>query len=104
MYLMTGDKMVNVQSFSAMSQKDVFTDKGVYCGKVSDIGIDLEKFKVRSVAVDAVRGSFLANLVGGKKGVVIPFSIVQSIGDVILIKHITPTAVEQEEPTEEVEE
>ena len=93
--------MVNIQSFSEMSQKDVFTDKGVYCGKVSDIGIDLEKFRVRSIVIDAVRGSFLASLVGGKKGVVVPFSIVQSIGDIILIKHISPTSIESEEPVEE---
>ena len=89
---------VSVRSLSEMTQKDVFTDKGAYCGKVSDIGIDLEKFRVKSIVIDAVRGSFLASLVGNKKGVVVPFAMVQSVGDVVLIKHISPTSVEAEEP------
>lgn len=80
---------VNVKDFSEMIKKDVFTDKGVYCGKICDIGLDLQKFRVRSIVVDAVRGSFLAEMVGDKRGVVIPFSIVDSIGDIIIIKHIS---------------
>lgn len=91
---------VTTKSFSDMTRKDVFTHKGVYCGKVIDVGLDLEKFRVKSLVVDAVRGSFLASLVGDKKGVIVPFSMVQSVGDVVIIKHISPTSVE----TEEVEE
>ena len=83
-----------------MVDKDVFTDKGVYCGRITDIGIDLEKFRVNSIVVDAIKGSFLAALVGNKKGVVVPFSMVQSVGDVVIIKHISPTSVE-EVPAEE---
>lgn len=91
---------VTMKSFSDMTRKDVFTHKGVYCGKVLDVGIDLEKFRVKSLVVDAVRGSFLASLVGDKKGVIVPFSMVQSVGDVVIIKHISPTSVETE-PAEE---
>lgn len=91
---------VTMKSFSDMTRKDVFTHKGVYCGKVLDVGIDLEKFRVKSLVVDAVRGSFLASLVGDKKGVIVPFTMVQSVGDVVIIKHISPTSVETE-PTEE---
>ena len=88
--------MTSIQSFSDMTQKDVFTDKGLYCGKVTDMGIDLDKFRVRTVIVDTIRGSLLSNIVGNKKGVVIPFSIVQSIGDIIIIKHISPSSIETE--------
>ncbi len=91
---------VTMKSFSDMTRKDVFTHKGVYCGKVLDVGIDLEKFRVKSLVVDAVRGSFLASLVGDKKGVIVPFTMVQSVGDVVIIKHISPTSVETE-PAEE---
>jgi len=89
---------ITVKSLAEMSRKDVFTDKGVYCGKITDIGIDLERFRVRSLVVDAVRGSFLASLVGNKRGVVVPFTMVQSVGDVVIIKHITPSTIEAEEP------
>jgi len=91
---------VTTKSFSDMTRKDVFTHKGVYCGKVLDVGLDLEKFRVKSLVVDAVRGSFLASLVGDKKGVIVPFTMVQSVGDVVIIKHISPTSVETEEAEE----
>jgi sporulation protein YlmC with PRC-barrel domain len=92
---------VNVRSFSDMTKRDVFTTKGVYCGKIIDLGMDLEKFRVKSIVVDAIRGSFLANLIGDKKGVIIPYTMVQSVGDIIIIKHITPTSVETEEAEEQ---
>ncbi len=92
---------INVKSFSDITRKDVFTHKGIYSGKVLDIGLDLEKFRVKSLVIDAVRGSFLADLVGDKKGVIVPYSMVQSVGDIVLIKHIQPTASEEieESPT-----
>jgi len=88
---------MNVRNFSDMIRKDVFTNKGSFGGKVIDIDLDLEKYRVKSLVIDAVRGSFLADLVGDKRGVIVPFSMVQSIGDIVIIKHITPTSVETEE-------
>ncbi len=91
---------VTPKSFSDMTRKEVFTHKGSYCGKILDVGLDLEKFRVKSLVVDAVRGSFLASLVGDKRGVIVPFTMVQSVGDVVIIKHISPTSVETEEEEE----
>ena len=88
---------INIKSFSDVTRRDVFTTNGVYCGKVTDIELDLEKFKVRSLVVDAVKGSFLASLVGDKKGVIVPYAMVQSVGDIVLVKHIIPTPIESEE-------
>ncbi|MFC2142789.1 PRC-barrel domain-containing protein [Candidatus Aenigmatarchaeota archaeon] len=88
--------MVDLKSFSEIVRKDVFTDRGIYIGKVIDVGLDLDKFRVKSVVVDAVKGSFMASLIGDKRGVVVPFSVVQSIGDVLIIKHIKPTTIEEE--------
>ena len=89
--------MVNIKSFSELVRKDVFTDKGAYIGKVMDVGLDMEKFRVKSIIVDAVKGSFLTNVIGDKKGIVVPFPVVNSIGDVVLMKHITPTVTEEEQ-------
>lgn len=91
---------VNVKSFSDITRKDVFTNKGAYCGKVTDIGLDLDKFRVKSLVIDAVRGSHLASMVGDKKGVIIPFTMVQSVGDVVIIKHIAASSVAEEEEEE----
>ena len=91
---------VSVKSFSDITRKDVFTSKGSYCGKVVDIGLDLDKYRVKSVVIDAVRGSHLASMVGDKKGVIVPFAMVQSVGDVVIIKHISATSVEEDQPEE----
>jgi len=81
--------VVNVTSFSKMIGKDVFTINGKYCGKVKDFKIDLDKFRVISLIVEVFRGTYLADILGGeKKGVVIPYSSVESVGDIIIIRNI----------------
>lgn len=84
-YLMATD----IEDMTNLVGKDVFTTKGAYCGKARDIEIDLPKFKVRAVVVDAAQGSYLADKVGGKKGVIVPYSMVSAVDDVIMIKHFT---------------
>ncbi len=91
---------ITVKDFSEMIDKDVFTTKGVYCGRTSDVYIDLDKFRISSLVVDAVRDSFLEGLVGNKKGVVIPFSMIESIGDIVIMKHISPMSIPKEQPPE----
>ena len=87
---------IQVSSVSDTYAKDVFTDKGFFCGKVEDIECDLKRFKVRSLVIRAIKGSYLGKMLGDKKGVVIPFPMVHAIGDVIIIKHIIPPSVEEE--------
>ena len=96
--------MVTVKNYSELLRKDVFTSKGSYCGKVSDVSLDLEKFRLKAMVVDTVKGSFLSNMIGDKKGVIVPFQMIQAIGDIILIKHVSPTQQEngEEEPEPEV--
>ncbi|MBS3055022.1 MAG: PRC-barrel domain-containing protein [Candidatus Aenigmarchaeota archaeon] len=87
---------ISVKNVADMFNKDVFTAKGYYAGKVSDLEFDLSRFKVRSLVIEAARGSFLGKAVGGKKGVIIPYPMVTAIGDVVIIKHIaTPTSAEE---------
>ena len=88
---------ITVREVSEIVGKDVFTDKGFYCGRVGDVELDLSRFKVRSLIIAAAKGSFLGNMVGGKKGVIVPYPMVQSVGDVIVIKHITTPLPEEGE-------
>jgi len=87
---------ITVKDIQDMFGKDVFTGKGFYCGKVSDLELDLSRFKIRSIVIEAARGTFLGKMVKGKKGIIIPFPMVQSIGDIVLIKHIAGPAPEEE--------
>ena len=93
---------ITVKDIADVFGKDVFTGKGYYCGKVQDLEFDLAKFKIRSLIIEAARNSFLGKAIGGKKGIVIPYPMVQAIGDVVIIKHVaTPATTEEGEIEEE---
>jgi sporulation protein YlmC with PRC-barrel domain len=92
---------IKVASISDTLSKDVFTDKGRYCGKIEDLECDLKRFKIRSLVVRAMKGSYLTNMLGGKKGLIIPYPMLQAISDVVIVKHIAaPMAEEGPEPAE----
>lgn len=91
---------ITVKDINDMFGKDVFTSKGIYCGKVSDIELDLSRFKVRSIVIEAAKDTFLGKLVKGKKGIIIPYPMVLAVGDIVIIKHITGPP-EEEEAVEE---
>ena len=90
---------ITVKNISDLNGRDVFTTKGVYAGKVADVEINLAKFRLKSLVIEAAKGSFLSALVGGKKGVIIPYQLVENVGDVVLIKHITTPNLPEEEKT-----
>ncbi|QKQ98796.1 hypothetical protein GKQ38_04705 [Candidatus Nanohaloarchaea archaeon] len=87
----------NIIDFSDVEGKDVFTKKGSYCGKVKDVELNLGKFAVRAVVVAAEPGSYLAQKVGGSKNVVIPYNMVQSIDDIIIISDFQTSDVGENE-------
>jgi len=94
---------ITVKNISDVFNKDVFTNRGVFCGRVSDIDINLTKFRINSLIVETGKGSFLSDMIGSKKGVIIPYTLVINVGDVVIIKHITPT-VPPEETSEQTSE
>jgi sporulation protein YlmC with PRC-barrel domain len=64
----------------------VYTEKSVLVGEVEDVLIDIESKKMESVVV----GKLNQQLVDIKsyKGLKVPFRIIRSIGDIILIRHL----------------
>lgn len=86
---------IQVASVSETLSKDVFTDKGRYCGKIEDLECDLKRFKIRALVVRAMKGSYLTHMLGGKKGLIIPYPMVHAISDVVVIKHISAPAAEE---------
>ena len=88
---------INIKEYSDLVRKDVFTAKGMFCGKVGYIDLDMEKFRIKAIIVDTDKGSYLSQLVGDRKGVIMPFQMVQAIGDVVIVKHVTPQTIEDEE-------
>ncbi len=90
----------NILDFSEVKEKQVYTNKGSYCGKLKDVELNLGKFAVRAVVVAAEKGSYLAQKVGGTKNVVIPYRMVQSVDDVIIIKDFQTSDVNDGEKEE----
>ncbi|MEM5869570.1 MAG: PRC-barrel domain-containing protein [Candidatus Aenigmatarchaeota archaeon] len=95
---------LNVKDIADLFGKDVFTTKGFYCGKVSDVELDLARFKIRSLLIEAAREGFLGKALGGKKGVIVPYPMVQAVGDIVIIKHIPTPEIPEEIPEEAPEE
>jgi sporulation protein YlmC with PRC-barrel domain len=65
---------------------NVYTDKAVYVGSVDDVVIDVDAKKIDSLAVGNLNPEI--GEIKGYKGMQIPFRIIKSIGDVVLIRHI----------------
>jgi sporulation protein YlmC with PRC-barrel domain len=95
---------IKIASVSETWQKDVFTDRGLYCGKVEDVECDLKRFKLRSLVIRAQKGSYMGKMLGSKRGLIIPFPMVHAIGDIIIIRHISAPAIDndmnEEKPAE----
>jgi sporulation protein YlmC with PRC-barrel domain len=95
---------VNVKDVADLFGKDVFTAKGYYCGKIGDCEFDLSRFKIRSLVIETSRGSVLEKVVGNRKGVIVPYPMVQAIGDIVIIKHIAGSEIPEEATSETTEE
>lgn len=91
---------IKIASVSETWMKDVFTDKGQYAGKVEDVECDLKRFKIRSLIVKAAKSSYLGKMLGDKKGLIIPFPMVNAIGDIIIVKHISAPVTEEDISTD----
>jgi len=94
---------ISVKDVADMFGKDVFTGRGFYCGKVSDLEFDLARYKIRAIVVEAAKGTFIGKMVGGKKGLIVPYPMVQAIGDIVIIKHIISPAMSEEGEMTETE-
>ncbi|MDF2956546.1 MAG: Sporulation protein YlmC [Candidatus Alkanophagales archaeon MCA70_species_1] len=64
---------------------DVYTDTGIYVGKVKDVAIDVKERKIAGLAVEDVNKDLFSV---EAKGVIIPHRWILAIGDIILIKHV----------------
>ena len=91
---------INVKDVQDLFSKDVFTNRGMYCGKISDVEFDLSRFKIRALVIEAARNSSLGKMVGGKKGIIVPYPVVQAVGDVVIVNHKILSGIPEESSPE----
>ena len=79
---------MNVEITSLLDQ-DVYTQKGVFVGRVDDAVLDPENGTVSGLAL----GDVNKELFDPKgKGIVIPYRWVMAVGDIIIIRNLTRNA------------
>ncbi len=79
---------------STMFGLNVYTEKGVYIGKVNDVVLEVNERKVSGLAVSRLNPEVFDT---SKTGVVIPFRWVTAVADVVLIRHVKDQFKKQEE-------
>lgn len=84
---------------STLFSLNVYTDKGVYIGKVNDVILEVTDKKAVGLAVTKLNPEMFDTSSG--KGVVIPYRWVTAVGDVVLIRHVKDQFKKPEEIPEE---
>jgi len=80
---------------SSLYGQEIYTDRGVYVGRIEDVNVDITEKRVSGLAVRDINPN--AFDVGDKAGVIIPYRWVIAIGDIVLIKHVRKRLVSKEE-------
>lgn len=75
--------MLKMKKISETFNMKVFTDSGDYFGDVEESILTANK--VFGWRVRATKNSFLANVLGNAKGVIVPHQLVKAMGDVMII-------------------
>ncbi len=85
-----------VSRLNEMSGLDVFTEEGKHIGVLDDVSIDPDTGKVLGMIVSKLDPKFSEHVgAEGKKGVVVPYSTVKSIGDIVLMRSISLTRADK---------
>lgn len=78
---------------TSLRGREIYTKGGLYVGEVSDVRLDFTTQDISHVVVDAeVINPNAFVIEGGRKGVLIPYRWVRSVGDIVLVNNIGPTS------------
>lgn len=83
---------------STMFGLNVYTERGVYIGKVNDVVLEVNEKKVTGLAVSRLNPEMFDTV---KAGVVIPYRWVTAVADVVLIRHVKDQFKKPEEIPED---
>ncbi len=106
--------MAMISEISSLFGLNVYTDEGRYVGRIEDVVIDIERRQIRGLALQDYNRSIIESKA---IGVILPYRIVKSVGDIVIVKDgfkrrrekeryedMEETEEEFEEVEEEVEE
>lgn len=95
--------MAMISEISSLFGLNVYTDEGRYVGRVEDVVIDIESRQIRGLALQDYNKSLIESRA---IGVILPYRIVKSVGDIVIVKDVFKRKREKERyvDMEEVEE
>ena len=85
---------------SSLFGLNIYTEKGIYIGKVNDVVLEVNEKKATGLAATKLNPDMFDS---GSKGVVVPFRWVTAVGDVVLVRHVKDQFKKPEEITEDYE-
>ena len=94
--------MLKTKRLSETYDLRVFTDEGLYFGDIEESVISGNK--VFGWRVKATKSYYLAKVLGGAKGVIVPHHLVKAIGDIFIINKAAIPSYEEEGEGEKEEE
>lgn len=73
-----------IDDITSLFDLNVYTDKGVYAGKVSDVQIDASERRISMLALSNYNKDMFAL---ESRTILIPYRIVTAAKDIVIIKH-----------------
>ncbi len=83
---------------SHLFKKEVYTDRGIYVGKVVDAAINFKERRLSGLSLIDINQQLL-NL--DSEGAIIPFRWVMAAGDIIIIKELPDMYSHQHSPSQQ---
>lgn len=77
---------------------EVYTDRGMFVGKVEDAVLDADRGTLSGIAVGSLNRE-LFDLKG--RGIIVPFKWITAVGDIIIMRHTKRVAANKESPPRE---
>ncbi len=68
---------------------EVYTQKGIFVGRVDDAVLDPEKGVISGLALGSVNKELFDQK---SRGIVVPYKWITAIGDIIIMRHLTKNA------------
>lgn len=76
------------QEITTLVGREVYSNNGVFVGEVEDLRLDLDRRMVTGLALGRVNGDLFEGRIQSGQGVLLPYRIVRSVGDVILVADV----------------
>ncbi|MEZ3114892.1 PRC-barrel domain-containing protein [Halobaculum sp. MBLA0147] len=90
------------QEITSLVGREVYSNNGVFVGKVEDVRLDLHEEAVTGIALGELNDELFGARVGPREGVMVPYRWVRAVGDVILINDVVERLRSEDEDEEQV--